>query len=663
MLEYKYQFTKEEIDEVIESMRLIMDFVRVLTADQIKGKHEINSNPEDRYCYKYLKKTEPCDICISESALKNKKDATKLEFINGECYQFFARYVVVDGQECTIEAAKKISERAFIDSDGYKELVEKVTETNTRLYQDPLTGIYNRTFYEEVEKFSTKPAGIAMLDLDDFKLWNDTYKDHSAGDLALQTAVQIIKNNVRSNDKIIRYGGDEFLLILDGIQEDSFGRKLERIRQQIHTAVVPGYSKMGLSVSIGAMISTNQSREDCVIKADRLMYMAKAYKNKVVTDWEDIDEMLMIEQDSIENKPLVLIVDDSEMNRFLLRNILEDEYRIIEAEDGEAAIKLIEEYRTDLSMILLDIVMPKLDGYGVLEYMNVNDIIEDIPVIMISSMNEDNAINRCYELGISEYIRRPFDAKIVLKRVENIVHLYQRQRKLQYEIRTQVEEREKDSRVVTSIISHVVETRNGESGPHVVHVENITSILLDKLTELTDAYSLTKEDKKQIALASALHDIGKISIDEKILNKPGKLTDEEYNLMKTHTTLGAAMIREVQMEEDSSLVQYAYEICRWHHEKWDGRGYPDGLKGDYIPISAQVVSVADVYDALVSERVYKKAYSHEKAIEMIMNGECGEFNPLLKQCLLECQEKIQLAEAKCLGNSGGGLSFLNDDNE
>lgn len=295
-----------------------------------------------------------------------------------------------------------------------------------------------------------------------------------------------------------------------------------------------------------------------------------------------------------------------------------------------------------------------MDGFGVLEYLNINEIIQEIPVVMISSMNEDSAIRRCYELGISDYIRRPFSQDVVVTRVKNIVRLYQKQRKLQVEIRAQIEERERNSRVVMSIISHVVENRNGESGPHVIHVEQITEILLDKLTELTDAYNLTKEDKKEIVLASSLHDIGKIGIDEKILNKPGKLTQEEYEIMKTHTTLGAAMVRQVQLEEDDSLIQYVYEICRWHHEKWDGKGYPDGLKGNYIPISAQVVSIADVYDALVSERVYKKAYSHETAIQMIINGECGEFNPLLKDCLLACQEKIQLVEAKNARKKSGG---------
>lgn len=650
---HKYQYTKEEAEQLLNSLRSVMDYAYIFSADEIRGRHELNSKFKARYCYKILKRSHPCAVCISEQVLNDKKDATKLEFVDGDCYQFFARYMIIDGQECALEVAKKIPEKAFIDSDGYQQLVEKVTQTKTKMYRDALTGIYNRAYYEDVEKHQNKSAGIAVIDLDDFKLCNDIY-GHKAGDAALKAIVKIIQNNVRSDDKIIRYGGDEILLILDGIQADSFKRKLERIRVQARQTIVSGYSKMQLSLSIGAVISTDQTREDSILKADRLMYLAKVHKNKVVTDWDEYEERVSMEQESMDKKPLVLVVDDAEMNRMLLRGILEDQYRVIEACDGEEALEKVEEYRNELSIILLDIVMPKMDGFGVLEYLNINEIIQDIPVVMISSMNEDSAIRRCYELGISDYIRRPFSQDVVVTRVKNIVRLYQKQRKLQVEIRAQVEERERNSRVVMSIISHVVENRNGESGPHVIHVEQITEILLDKLTEFTDAYNLTREDKKEIVLASTLHDIGKIGIDEKILNKPGKLTQEEYEIMKTHTTIGAAMVRQVQLEEDDSLIQYVYEICRWHHEKWDGKGYPDGLKGNYIPISAQVVSIADVYDALVSERVYKKAYSHETAIQMIVNGECGEFNPLLKECLLACQEKIQLVEAKNLRKSGGG---------
>lgn len=645
MPDLKKNYTKEEATAFVKSLRQVSEFVRILSKDEIEGKHPLTADFKQSYCYRALKKDSACENCISKIVLENKSDSTKIEFINGQCYQFFAQYIIVEGVECSIETAVKINEKVLVDSIGYKELVEKYSATYASMYTDPLTGVYNRAYYEKVEKNVNTPAGIAVIDIDDFKLCNDIY-GHKAGDVALQTVTQIIRNNIRSNDKIIRIGGDEILLILDGIQEESFERKLERIRSQVRMARVKGYNKLQLSISIGAVVSMTETREVSVTKADRLMYIAKSSKNRVVSEWNENKQITSSLNERDDNKPLVLVVDDSDMNRFLLSQILLDDYNVIEACDGVEATQIIQDHFKELSIVLLNIVMPRMDGFGVLEFMNANDLIQDLPVIMISSMDEDSAIRRCYELGISDYVRRPFSADVVGKRVYNIVRLYQRQRNLQREIREQIEEREKNSRVVTSIISHVVENRNGESGPHVIHVEQITEIILNRLTELTDMYKLSKEDKKQISLASALHDIGKIGIDEKILNKPGKLTEEEYGIMKTHTTIGAIMIHQVQMEEDDTLIQFAYEICRWHHEKWDGRGYPDGLKGNYIPISAQVVSIADVYDALVSERVYKKAYSHKKAIEMIINGECGEFNPLLIQCLKDCLDRIQLAESK-----------------
>lgn len=645
MPDLKKNSTKEEATAFVKSLRQVSEFVRILSKDEIEGKHPLTADFKQSYCYRALKKDSACENCISKIVLENKSDSTKIEFINGQCYQFFAQYIIVEGVECSIETAVKINEKVLVDSIGYKEIVEKYSATYASMYTDPLTGVYNRAYYEKAEKNVNTPAGIAVIDIDDFKLCNDIY-GHKAGDVALQTVTQIIRNNIRSNDKIIRIGGDEILLILDGIQEESFERKLERIRSQVRMARVKGYNKLQLSISIGAVVSMTETREVSVTKADRLMYIAKSSKNRVVSEWNENKQITSSLNERDDNKPLVLVVDDSDMNRFLLSQILLDDYNVIEACDGVEATQIIQDHFKELSIVLLDIVMPRMDGFGVLEFMNANDLIQDLPVIMISSMDEDSAIRRCYELGISDYVRRPFSADVVGKRVYNIVRLYQRQRNLQREIREQVEEREKNSRVVTSIISHVVENRNGESGPHVIHVEQITEIILNRLTELTDMYKLSKEDKKQISLASALHDIGKIGIDEKILNKPGKLTEEEYEIMKTHTTIGAIMIHQVKMEEDDTLIQFAYEICRWHHEKWDGRGYPYGLKRNYIPISAQVVSIADVYDALVSERVYKKAYSHEKAIEMIINGECGEFNPLLIQCLKDCSDRIQLVESK-----------------
>ena len=342
-----------------------------------------------------------------------------------------------------------------------------------------------------------------------------------------------------------------------------------------------------------------------------------------------------------QNKKRILIVDDSEMNRDILKDILEDDFEILEAENGVIGVELLKKYSIDISLVLLDIVMPEMDGFEVLEIMNQYSWIEDIPVVMISAEGSSTYIRKAYELGVTDFISRPFDDAIVYRRVNNTIMLYAKQRKLIDMVADQIYENERRSQLMISILSHIVEFRNGESGLHVVHVQTITELLLKYLNKKTNQYHLTNTDISLISVASALHDIGKIAIDENILNKPGKLTDEEFTIMKTHSSVGYDMLEQLPFYQDEKLVSIAKEICRWHHERYDGRGYPDGLKGDEIPISAQVVSIADVYDALTSERVYKKAFSHDKAISMIVNGECGTFNPLLLECLQELGTQLQ----------------------
>ena len=342
-----------------------------------------------------------------------------------------------------------------------------------------------------------------------------------------------------------------------------------------------------------------------------------------------------------EFKQKILIADDSEMNRSILTDMLESEYDIIEAENGVEAIAAIQKYGVELSLILLDIVMPEMDGFGVLDVMNRRHWIEDIPVIMISSESGSFHVERAYELGITDYISRPFDALIVHRRVVNTIMLYAKQKKLTALVMEQIEEKEKQSTLMIDILSHIVEFRNGESGLHVLHIRALTEMILKYLNHGTNGYHFTREEITMISTASALHDIGKISIPGEILNKPGRLTKEEFEIMKTHTTIGAEMLDKMSFHQEDPLVKEAYAICRWHHERYDGRGYPDGLKGDEIPISAQIVALADVYDALTSERVYKKAFPHEEAIRMICNGECGTFNPILLKCLEELSDTLQ----------------------
>lgn len=340
-------------------------------------------------------------------------------------------------------------------------------------------------------------------------------------------------------------------------------------------------------------------------------------------------------------KNTILIVDDSDINRSLLSSMLEDEYNIIEARDGVEAVAKIRTCKNELSLVLLDIVMPKMDGFEVLSVMYKNKWLDNIPVIIISAETSSSYINHAYDLGVAEYISRPFDEKTIKRRVRNIIVLYTKQKQLENAVVGQMLEKKKNDLMMVEILSHIVEFRNGESGLHVLHIRVMTEILLDRLAQMTDKYDLPPAKIALISNASVLHDIGKISIPEEILNKPGKLTPEEYEIMKTHSAVGAQMIESVSYYKKEELTRMARDICRWHHERYDGKGYPDGLKGEEIPIAAQAVSLADVYDALTSERVYKSAFSHEKAMEMILNGECGAFNPLLLECLQYCSPRLK----------------------
>lgn len=344
-----------------------------------------------------------------------------------------------------------------------------------------------------------------------------------------------------------------------------------------------------------------------------------------------------------EKNARILIVDDSEMNRDMLSDMLNDDYDIVEAADGEEALSILKERVYDIDLVLLDIIMPAVDGFGVLDVMKRYHWIDNTPVIMISSETSQSYIRKAFELGVTDYIIRPFDSFIIHKRVSNTLMLYRKQKKLLSALEEQVYENEKNNSMMINVLAHIVEFRNGESGMHVHHIKQLTSILLQNLIEKTDKYHLTENDILLISTASSLHDIGKISIDDKILNKPGRLTAEEFEVIKTHSVIGAEMLQDLHNTHNYPLFDKAYEICRWHHERYDGKGYPDGLKGEEIPISAQVTSLADVYDALTSNRCYKKAFSHEKAMEMILDGQCGAFNPVLLQCLKDCEKQI-LAE-------------------
>lgn len=342
------------------------------------------------------------------------------------------------------------------------------------------------------------------------------------------------------------------------------------------------------------------------------------------------------------NRKKILIVDDSELNRSLLSDMLSSEYDILEAENGMEATAIMHSSESEIALVLLDIVMPVMDGFETLEVMNKNGWIKSIPVIMITAEMLPEYIDKAFDLGVQDFINRPFDERIVRRRVVNTLMLFAKQKELLHLAANQILEKEQGNQVMIEILSNIVEFRNGESGLHVLHIRTFTELILRQLLTKTDRYAINKRDIPLICNASALHDIGKIGIPESILNKPGSLTDEEYELMKTHSMEGAKILQNIPMRENDPLIKYAYQICRWHHERYDGKGYPDGLKGDEIPIVAQVVALADVYDALTSRRVYKKAYAHEKSLEMIFGGMCGEFNPLLLTCLKEIADSLKL---------------------
>jgi len=341
----------------------------------------------------------------------------------------------------------------------------------------------------------------------------------------------------------------------------------------------------------------------------------------------------------------LLVVDDIPINRLILADLFQEEYEVLEAENGQQALELILQYREQIAIVLLDIVMPVMDGFQVLERMAKLDLIQTIPVIMITGESDDEKTLMGYALGVSDIISKPFNPKIVSRRVNNVVKLYSHRQELERELKKQKEMLEQQARrihqssqFVIDALSTTVEFRNMESGEHIMRVRTLTKIFLEEMREF---YPLTDEQIKTIANVSAMHDIGKIVISDAILLKPGPLTMEEFEIMKTHTIRGCEILDTLNYTQDEESYRYSYDICRHHHERWDGRGYPDGLKGDEISIWAQATSLADVYDALTSERVYKQAYSHEETIRMILNGECGAFNPRLLDMLVRVEGTLQ----------------------
>lgn len=339
------------------------------------------------------------------------------------------------------------------------------------------------------------------------------------------------------------------------------------------------------------------------------------------------------------NKQQILIVDDEEVNRAILSGVYQDEYDILEASDGQEAIAHIDNKGNHIVLILLDVVMPVLNGFGVLEYMRQKELIDKIPVILITSESIMDSDDQAYSYGVADVMHKPFYPHIVKRRGKNIIELYQNKHNMEVRLKEQeiailAQEKKirENNEFMIDALSSVVEFRNLETGEHIRRIKYFTRIMLKYLMKYFPKYGLTQEQVDEIARAAAVHDIGKIGIPDAILLKPGKLTPEEFEIMKTHTTIGCDVLEKFKENQDEEFYQYCYDICRYHHERWDGNGYPDHLVGDEIPISAQIVAIADVYDALVSTRVYKSAYANNIAYDMIMNGECGQFSPDVLEC-------------------------------
>ncbi len=606
---HEANLTDEEAAAEVARVAKIYPVVRLMSADQVKS--ERNCLLAGDRC--------PCLRQSSLEALATSDEISERLLNDGVEYRARVRSLTVEGEPHVLLMVRPIDEQEVAEED--------------LVYTDVLTSVRNRRYYEEKLRSARMNAGVAMIDLDDFRVFNDTCGRH-AGDLALGAVAAAIRGGIRSTDELVRLGCDKFVAVMPNIPSDDFARRLRHVSDAVHATIVPGHEHVSLTACVGGVRINGETVDEGVNRAVQLLSHAKAKPGTVVTD-SDAIEIFQSE------KPSVLIVDGSEMNRIILNEMLKDEYRVLEADNGRTALDLVDRYGDELSLVLLDIIMPGMNGFEVLGELSRRTVADSLPVIMISSEDSDDVVLRAYELGASDYINRLFNARVVRRRVSNTIRLYAKQRRLTSLLSQQYNERVKNSRMLIDIMAGVMELRNGESGLHVTHIEKLTELLLGCLVHRSDKFPLDNEQRSTIAMASALHDIGKMSIDDAILNKPGRLTSEEFEIMKTHTTLGADMLFELgHQHAGNSLLEYAYQIARWHHERWDGKGYPDGLKGDEIPIAAQVVSVADVYDALTSVRVYKDAIPHQEAIQMILDGKCGEFNPLLLDCLLEVQDRI-----------------------
>lgn len=610
--------TRQQAEQEMEQLRKVFPSVRMLTAEQVQAGEAVGD--------------------AARQALEEKTTHSRMEYRGQELYEVTALFAQVEGTPCVLELERRLDRIMLLDPEESEQLFNNLAEYRGKLYRDAVTGAYNERYYQEKYSSRILTAGVAVLRVDDFKAANDVYGRY-AGNSVLETVAGVLRRNLGEKDRLIRRGEDRLLLLLPEVGQSDFGQKLEHLRLQLAAAGVPGYSHLHISVSIGGVWIRDGEVSAAVEHAERLATYAQMQKNTVITEQQPERTAAA----PVHRRQSVLIVDDSELNRKMLGQMLGSRFDIAEAASGEACLQLLEQNATGISIVLLDIHMPGIDGFTVLEEMNQKNLLEQIPVIMISSEDTVDAVRRAFDLGASDYISRPFDAKVVYQRIINTIQLYAKQRRLSAMAADLAFEKERASRMMIGILSQVVEKRNGESRDHVQRVAQLTSMLLAGLAQKTDRYPLTREMRRTIATAAALHDIGKMEICEDLLHKEGPLTEAERRTLQSHTLLGAQMLEEQPECRDDAFARTAYNICRWHHERYDGGGYPDGLQGEQIPIEAQVVGLADVYERLVSRPVDGHARTHSEVVQMICTGVCGAFNPLLLDCLQDMEAEIARA--------------------
>lgn len=610
--------TRQQAEQEMEQLRKVFPSVRMLTAEQVQAGEAVGD--------------------AARQALEEKTTHSRMEYRGQELYEVTALFAQVEGTPCVLELERRLDRIMLLDPEESEQLFNNLAEYRGKLYRDAVTGAYNERYYQEKYRSRILTAGVAVLRVDDFKAANDVYGRY-AGNSVLETVAGVLRRNLGEKDRLICRGEDRLLLLLPEVGQSDFGQKLEHLRLQLAAAGVPGYSHLHISVSIGGVWIRDGEVSAAVEHAERLATYAQMQKNTVITEQQPERTAAA----PVHRRQSVLIVDDSELNRKMLGQMLGSRFDIAEAASGEACLQLLEQNATGISIVLLDIHMPGIDGFTVLEEMNQKNLLEQIPVIMISSEDTVDAVRRAFDLGASDYISRPFDAKVVYQRIINTIQLYAKQRRLSAMAADLAFEKERASRMMIGILSQVVEKRNGESRDHVQRVAQLTSMLLAGLAQKTDRYPLTREMRRTIATAAALHDIGKMEICEDLLHKKGPLTEAERRTLQSHTLLGAQMLEEQPECRDDAFARTAYNICRWHHERYDGGGYPDGLQGEQIPIEAQVVGLADVYERLVSRPVDGHARTHSEVVQMICTGVCGAFNPLLLDCLQDMEAEIARA--------------------